>query len=86
MNFFDYDAEGNAIVGTSMVWIYVVSSVMLTAVTFLFYYLLLHQDSGVFRALAPKVRAGPDWALKNLTRRLTSNAKDAAIELQSSKV
>ncbi|KAK0631511.1 hypothetical protein B0T14DRAFT_4413 [Immersiella caudata] len=86
MNFFDFDGEGNAIVGTPMVWIYVVSSAMLTVVTFLFYYLLLHQDTGVFRALAPKVRAGPDRSLKNLTRRLTSNAKDAAVELQSSKV
>ncbi|KAK1752732.1 hypothetical protein QBC47DRAFT_389172 [Echria macrotheca] len=86
MNFFDFDQEANSIVGTPMVWIYVVASAGLTAITFLFYYWLLHRDNTVFRRLAPKVRASPDWTLKNLTRRLTSNAKDAAIEMESCKV
>ncbi|KAK5653980.1 hypothetical protein OQA88_7656 [Cercophora sp. LCS_1] len=85
MNFFDFDEEGGTMVGTGMVWIYVVSSVILTAVTFLFYYWLLHRDGAVFRRLAPKVRASQDWK-KTLARRLTSNPKEAAIKLESSEV
>lgn len=84
MNFFDYDSGSSSIVGTSMVWIYVVSSALLTTATFLFYYWLLHRDGTVFRKLVPKVRATPDWKL--LPRRLTASAKDAAIELDGANV
>ncbi|KAI8161845.1 hypothetical protein K4K49_013253 [Colletotrichum sp. SAR 10_70] len=41
MNFFDLDDENNRIVSTSMIWIYVVASVILTAATFIIYHMLL---------------------------------------------
>ncbi|KAF6834743.1 hypothetical protein CMUS01_06060 [Colletotrichum musicola] len=41
MNFFDLDKDNDRIVGTSMIWIYVLCSTALTAGTFLIYHLLL---------------------------------------------
>lgn len=41
MNFFDLDDENNRIVSTSMIWIYVVASVILTAATCIIYHMLL---------------------------------------------
>jgi hypothetical protein len=84
MNFFAMDQNNSRIVGTSMIWIFVISSATLTALTFLFYYWLLQRDGIVFRRLAPKVRIAPDWNLKYLTRRLTSSGTNADIELQNS--
>ena len=62
MNFFDYENDSQRMVGTTMVWIFVVAAVVLTGVTFGFYYGLLHkQDSPIFRRLAPKARLAADW-------------------------
>lgn len=41
MNFFDLDDDNNRIVSTSMIWIYIVASVILTAATFIIYHVLL---------------------------------------------
>ncbi len=80
------DQDNSRIVGTPMIWIFVVSSAGLTILTFLFYYWLLQRDGVVFRRLAPKVHMAPDWNLKELTRRLTSSGKNLGTELQSPKV
>jgi len=62
MNFFDMDAANNRIVGTTMVWIFFVVSLGLTAVTMGFYHWLVHeQDSAIFRHLVPKVLITADW-------------------------
>lgn len=64
MNFFAMDQVDSRIVGTSMIWIFVISAVAMTAFTFLFYYWLLHRDGFVFRRLVPKVRLVPDWTIQ----------------------
>ncbi|KAJ5370258.1 Mg2+ transporter protein CorA-like/Zinc transport protein ZntB [Penicillium cataractarum] len=79
MNFFAMDQAENRIVGTPMVWIYVVASAVLTAFTFLFYYWLLHRDGSVFRKLVPKV---PEWNIQALRRQWTNRMK-GDVELQS---
>ena len=84
MNFFGMEQDNSRIVGTSMIWIFVVSSTVLTAITFLFYYWLLQRDGAVFRRLAPKIRITQDWNLKLLTRRLTSTGMNAGAERQNS--
>ncbi|KAJ6105478.1 Mg2+ transporter protein CorA-like/Zinc transport protein ZntB [Penicillium capsulatum] len=71
MNFFDLDQVNNRIVGTSMIWIFVVSSIILTAVTFLFYYGLLYRDGSFSRNLVPKVQIPQDWTFQTLKRQLT---------------
>ncbi|KAK0719272.1 hypothetical protein B0H67DRAFT_485871 [Lasiosphaeris hirsuta] len=87
MNFFDYDAEdGGRIVGTSMVWIYVVAAVLLTALTVLFYYWLVQRDGVVFRRLAPKIRVSPDLSLKELTRHMLLKEKDDPVDMLPSGV
>ena len=78
MNFFAMDQANNRIVGTPMVWIYVVASTALTALTFLVYYLLLHRDRLVFRKIKPKV---PEWNIQNLRRKWT-NLTRGDVELQ----
>ena len=60
MNFFDLDQNAQRIVGTPMIWIYVVSSVMLTVVTFSVYYWVLHHDSPVVNRMQPKIHVA-DW-------------------------
>ncbi|KAI3526961.1 hypothetical protein CSPX01_17350 [Colletotrichum filicis] len=45
MNFFDFDEKGRRILGTSMIWIYVLCSAALTAVTFLFYRMLVDRQT-----------------------------------------
>lgn len=49
-----------------MIWIFVISAVVMTAFTFLFYYWLLHRDGSVFRKLVPTVRLVPDWNIQAL--------------------
>lgn len=66
MNFFDLDQESDRIVGTPMIWIYVVSAFLLTLVTFLVYYWVLHHDNVVVNRMSPKVNVG-DW--RTLARR-----------------
>ncbi|KAI1470127.1 uncharacterized protein F4812DRAFT_315404 [Daldinia caldariorum] len=60
MNFFDLDSNSKRIVGTPMVWIYIVCSILLTVVTFLAYYWVLHHDDVVVHRMSPKVNVG-DW-------------------------
>lgn len=56
MNFFDLDKENDKIVGTSMIWIYVLCSTALTAGTFLIYQLLLDRTMlGQFRHKIPRL-------------------------------
>jgi hypothetical protein len=88
MNFFNMDIETNSIVGTPMIWIYVVSAMVFTGVTFAFYYWLLQeQDSAIFRRLAPKARIAADWKapLQGLRQRIASRSGQPpppGIELQ----
>lgn len=73
MNFFDLDQDSQQIVSTPMVWIYVVSSVMLTLVTFSVYYWVVHNDV-VVKRMSPKIHVG-DWralARRALTMRANS--------------
>ena len=82
MNFFAMDKANSRIVGTSMLWIFVVSSVVITAVTFLFYYWLLHRDGVAFRRLAPKVSLVPDWNIQALKRQLRASSARTDTKLQ----
>lgn len=61
MNFFGMDEEGGRIVATSMIWIYVASTVALSGITFIFYYWILHHEGQLFQRLSPKVRMSTDW-------------------------
>jgi hypothetical protein len=64
-----------------MIWIYVAASVVLTAVTFIFYYWLLQRDDGLFRHLVPKVRFAGD--LRSLVRRFTRTGHAAGTEMNT---
>lgn len=68
MNFFAMDQPNSRIICTSMIWIYLISTAVLTGITVIFYYWLLQHDGVLFWRLAPKVRT-PDWGL--LVRRFT---------------
>jgi hypothetical protein len=73
MNFFSMNEEAGRIVGSSMIWIYVVSTVVLSSLTMAFYYILVHHhDGSLLRRLIPKVEANMD--LTPLTRRFTKNS------------
>ncbi|KAI0126147.1 hypothetical protein BJ170DRAFT_633987 [Xylariales sp. AK1849] len=74
-NFFDLDKDDNGrarIISTSMIWIYVVSSIALTAITFVSYAWLLRNDSPVLSSMSPKVRL-VDW--QGLTKRPTTKGE-----------
>jgi len=64
-----------------MIRIYVECSVLLTLVTFLFYYWLLQHDGLLFRPLAPKVRIATDWRM--LTSRPTARNRNPGVELRT---
>jgi len=49
MNFFELDKEQDQIVSTSMIWVFALCSILLTAGTFLLYHLLL--DGTLLRQL-----------------------------------
>lgn len=68
MNFFDYDNDSGDLVGSPMIWIFVLATLGLTAMTFLSYYWLLKHDGRIFSKLAPSVHTR-DW--KQLKRRFT---------------
>lgn len=68
MNFFDYDNESGNMVGSSMIWIFVVATFGLTAATFLSYWWLLKHDGRLFSKVAPTVHVR-DW--KHLKRRFS---------------
>lgn len=75
MNFFGFDqnASGNRIMGTAMIYIYVLASSVLTAATFLFYYWLIQRgNEGLFEKLAPNT--------SSLVRRLTRRSRGLELE------
>jgi hypothetical protein len=86
MNFFSIDQDNNRIVGTPMIWIFVISATVLTAITFFFYYWLSLRNGVLFRRHVPKVRISSKWAMKHLTQRLRFSGTNTGIELQSSRV
>lgn len=69
MNFFAMDEEHSRIVGTPMVWIFIISTIFLTLLTFVFYYWLMQHDGIPFPRLAPKVSLRP--GIEGLARRWT---------------
>ncbi|KAJ5133679.1 uncharacterized protein N7443_004697 [Penicillium atrosanguineum] len=72
MNFFIMDETKRTIVGTSMIWIYLVSSAALTVVTFLLYNWLLRRDNSTLNKLAPKEKPTLEWNnIKKIQKRLT---------------
>lgn len=80
MNFFDLDQESHRIVSTPMVWIYVVSSAMLTLATFSVYHWVLRHDDAVVTRMSPKIHVG-DW--KALARRAITMRADSVRKLES---
>ncbi|RYP90935.1 hypothetical protein DL770_002940 [Monosporascus sp. CRB-9-2] len=79
MNFFDLDNESGRIVGSSMIWIFVVSAILLTAATFASYYWLLRRDGKLFTRLAPRVHLGD---FRHLARRFTLKDQSGSTDLQ----
>ncbi|EED20719.1 conserved hypothetical protein [Talaromyces stipitatus ATCC 10500] len=75
MNFFAMDQTDNKIVGTSMIWIFVVSAILLTVATFIMYNWLSSHDT-FFRTMAPKKWMTADLNLRKLTRRFTGSKMD----------
>lgn len=69
MNFFAMDQPNSRIVGTTMIWIYILVTFMFTLVTVIFYYWLLRHDGVLFGRLAPKVPVNNDW--RGFMRRFT---------------
>jgi hypothetical protein len=72
MNFFALSQEDNKIIGTSMIWIFIISAIVLTAGTFILYHWLAHHDT-FMRKMAPKKWISGDIKLTTLRRRLTGN-------------
>ncbi|KAJ5765989.1 uncharacterized protein N7511_003605 [Penicillium nucicola] len=75
MNFFDMDIETSRIVGTSMIWIFFLSSLGLTAVTYLLYYWLIRHDGAAFHL--PKMRLVPAWKFHDIKRQMRFGTKEA---------
>jgi hypothetical protein len=86
MNFFGMDQDDNRIVGTGMIWIFVVASVMLTSITILFYYWLSRRDGVLFRRPAPRLGFSVESVATRLVQRLKVSGPNAGIELQNSGV
>ncbi|KAK5993765.1 hypothetical protein PT974_07202 [Cladobotryum mycophilum] len=63
MNFFAMDQDNSRIVGTSMIWIFVVTTLALTLISVIFYYWLVRHDGILFWRLAPKMHKR-DWRIK----------------------
>ncbi|KAI1092774.1 hypothetical protein F5B19DRAFT_453559 [Rostrohypoxylon terebratum] len=55
MNFFDFDDETRKLTVTPSIWIYVVSSVVLTILTFSVYYWVIQNDGPIIKRMAPKI-------------------------------
>lgn len=84
MNFFAMDEAKSTIIATPMIWIFILSSAALTAITFLLYYWLLHRDSTTFQKLIPKGNLASEWNIQAIKRQLTfRNRRD--LDLQDSK-
>ncbi|KAJ5650892.1 Mg2+ transporter protein CorA-like/Zinc transport protein ZntB [Penicillium longicatenatum] len=71
MNFFAMDQVNSSIVGTSMIWIFFVASVGLTALTFLIYYLLGHRNSVALPRLTDRGQTAPQRNFQAMMRRFT---------------
>ncbi|KAI1102619.1 hypothetical protein F4804DRAFT_312486 [Jackrogersella minutella] len=70
MNFFDFDDQTGRIRSTPTVWIYVLSSVILTMLTFTVYYWAIHHDGPLVKRMSPKIGNVVD--LGTLARRTLS--------------
>ncbi|KAI0135119.1 hypothetical protein F4814DRAFT_443942 [Daldinia grandis] len=79
MNFFDLDSDSKRTISTPMIWIYILSSILLTVVTFLVYYWVLHHDNVVVNRMSPKVRVG-DW--RALARRALTIKRDSTKNIE----
>ncbi|KAH0439447.1 hypothetical protein CcaCcLH18_02924 [Colletotrichum camelliae] len=78
MNFFDLDDENNRIVSTSMIWIYIVASVILTAATFIIYHMLL--EGGPFGKRKMVLPKAGEWnQLKIWVRKRSTFAEKNAL-------
>lgn len=86
MNFFGMDQDDNRIVGTSMIWIFVLASVILTSITILFYYWLSLRDGIFFRRPAPRLGFSVESAAGRLVQRLKSSSPNTEMELRNSGV
>lgn len=71
MNFFSMDQTDKTIMGTPMIWIFVVSAILLTVVTFTMYNWLSSREA-FFRTMAPKKWMPADLNIRKLTRRFTA--------------
>ncbi|KAI2781624.1 hypothetical protein F4815DRAFT_69492 [Daldinia loculata] len=79
MNFFDLDSDSKRIISTPMIWIYITSSILLTIITFLVYYWVLHHDNVVVKRMSPKVYVG-DW--RALARRALTIKGDSTKKIE----
>lgn len=55
MNFFNFDDETRKLTVTPSIWIYVLSSVVLTILTFSIYYLVIQNDGPIVKRMTPKI-------------------------------
>lgn len=55
MNFFNFDDETRKLTVTPSIWIYVLSSVVLTILTFSIYYLVIQNDGLIVKRMTPKI-------------------------------
>lgn len=76
MNFFDLNEEDHRIVASSMIWIYIVASILLTGATFVLYYFLLQRDGKLFAQLEPTAKMPLRLPITFLSRRLTGRKQD----------
>ncbi|KAI0889173.1 uncharacterized protein GGS22DRAFT_153353 [Annulohypoxylon maeteangense] len=72
MNFFNYDDQTGKLIGTPSIWIYVLSSVLLTILTFSIYYWVIHHDGPIVKRMSPKIPRGNVIDLGTLARRTLS--------------
>lgn len=75
MNFFGMDEAKSAIVATPMIWIFIISSAALTAVTFILYNWLLRRDNSTLDKLAPKANPASEWNMRAIKKQLTFKSR-----------
>lgn len=86
MNFFDLDSATNRLVASSMIWIYVISSLALTGATFVLYYFLLQRDGRLFTRLEPTVEIVHRASQWNILRKQFTNRPAHKTEKDESEV
>ncbi|KAJ5107216.1 hypothetical protein N7456_003891, partial [Penicillium angulare] len=69
MNFIAMDPKTNSITVTSTIWIFVISSVLLTGATFAVYSWLLNNDIRGLSDFVPRVGIPQSWSIQALRRR-----------------